>query len=273
MRRRFPPPRLVIGGALLAALAVLAVLAAAWTPVAEPLRLRMRLRLQPPGTEAWLGTDALGRDTASLLMLGAGPTLTTALVAVLIGAALGTAIGLCAALRGGRLERALMRLMDLAFAFPPVLSALVLGAALGTGRGSAIAAIALFTLPVFARVARNGARRVIGEDFVRAARALGVPGRGIVRRHVLPAIAGEIAVQASIQMGLAVITEAGLSFIGVGEPPPAPSWGRMLADAQTYLGSAPWLLVAPAAAIAVLVLAFNLLGDGLRDLLDPRRAR
>ncbi|MBB3948752.1 ABC transporter permease [Aureimonas jatrophae] len=272
MRER-TPPRLLVGGMLLALVAGLALVAAWWTPVAEPLRLRMRARLLAPGSEAWFGTDALGRDTFSLLMLGAGQTLVVAVVSVLIGAALGTAIGLLAALRGGRLERALMRAMDLLFAFPPVLSALMLGAALGAGRTSAIAAIALFTLPVFARVARNGARRVLAQDFVRAARALGVPGAGIVRRHVLPAIGGEVAVQASIQMGLAVITEAGLSFIGVGPPPPAPSWGRMLADAQTYLGPAPWLLAAPAGAIALLVLGFNLAGDGLRDLLDPRRAR
>ncbi|WP_244493736.1 ABC transporter permease [Aureimonas sp. AU4] len=272
MRGRVPP-RLLAGGLLLALTGALALLALWWTPVAEPLRLRMRLRFQAPGVEAWLGTDALGRDTLSLLMLGAGPTLAVALASVLIGAAAGTAIGLAAASRGGRGEAALMRLMDLVFAFPPVLSALMLGAALGTGRGSAIAAIALFTLPVFARVARNGARRVLAQDFVQAARALGVPPVGILWRHVLPGIGGEIAVQASIQMGLAVITEAGLSFIGVGEPPPAPSWGRMLADAQTYLGPAPWLLAAPAGAIALLVLAFNLAGDGLRDLLDPRRER
>jgi len=267
------PPRLVAGGSILALFVSLAILAQHWTPVAAPTRLRMALRLREPGGEAWLGTDALGRDTLSLLMLGAGPTLRVAIFSVLIGTTLGTAVGLLAALRGGRLDTALMRLADLLFAFPPVLSALMLGAALGAGPGSAIAAIAIFTLPVFARVARNGARRVLAQDFVQAARALGVPPLRIAWAHVLPGIGGEVAVQVSIQMGLAVITEAGLSFIGVGQPPPAPSWGRMLADAQTYLGAAPWLLLAPGLAIALLVLGFNLAGDGLRDALDPRRAR
>jgi len=166
-----------------------------------------------------------------------------------------------------------MRACDVIFALPPILSAMILGAFLGTGRLTAIIAIATFMVPVFARVALSSALQAWSRDYVMAARAIGNTPFSITMRHVLPNILSGIIVQATIQLGLAILTEAGLSFLGLGVPPPAPTWGRMLADAQTYLGLAPWLAILPGLAIALSVLGFNMLGDGLRDLLDPREAR
>ncbi|RIY03291.1 ABC transporter permease [Aureimonas flava] len=265
--------RLAFGGAIVATLVAAAAVAPFWTPSPVPLRLRLAERLEAPLASGLLGTDQLGRDVLSLLMLGAGTSLATALVAVLIGAALGGLVGLAAAEVGGRAGGALMRGADVLFAFPPILSAMMLAAALGTGFWSATAAIALFTLPVFARVTRATTLSVLGRDFVTAARALGRTGPAIARFHVLPNIAGTLAIQVSLQMGLAILTEAGLGYLGLGRRPPTPSWGRMLADAQTYMGSAPWLALAPGCAIALAVLGFNLIGDGLRDRLDPRSRR
>ncbi|MBB3934907.1 ABC transporter permease [Aureimonas phyllosphaerae] len=265
--------RLAIGGSIVALLSIAAVLAPFWTPVAAPLRLRIGARLDAPLTGGLFGTDQLGRDVLSLLMLGAGNSLATAATAILIAACLGGVLGLLAAEIGDRSGGVLMRATDVLFAFPPLLSAMMLAAALGTGFWSATVAIALFTLPVFARVTSATTASVLARDFVTAARALGRSGPAIARRHVLPNIAGTLAIQVSLQMGLAILTEAGLGYLGLGRPPPTPSWGRMLADAQTYMGSAPWLALAPGCTIALAVLGFNLLGDGLRDWLDPRTRR
>ncbi|WP_294642280.1 ABC transporter permease [uncultured Aureimonas sp.] len=265
--------RLTAGLAIVAPLVAAALVAPFWTPSAAPLRLRLGERLEAPFAGGLLGTDQLGRDVLSLLMLGAGNSLATAATAILIAAILGAVVGLIAAETAGRTGSALMRGADVLFAFPPLLSAMMLAAALGTGFWSATTAIALFTLPVFARVTRSTTASVLARDFVAAARALGRSGPAIARHHVLPNIAGVLAIQISLQMGLAILTEAGLGYLGLGRPPPTPSWGRMLADAQTYMASAPWLALAPGAAIALAVLGFNLIGDGLRDRLDPRARR
>lgn len=267
--------RLAVGLAITAALLALALLSLAWTPE-PPTRLHIPFKLRPPlaaGLPAGLGllgTDNFGRDVLSMLMAGAWTSLLVALPSVALGAAAGTALGVAAAGRGGWPDAVTMRACDVVFAVPPILSALLLGTLLGPGRGTAVAAIALFLVPVFARVARDGARRVWTADYVLAARAMGRSGFGIAWRNVLPNIAGLLLVQASIQLGLAILTEAGLSYIGLGAPPPTPSWGRMLADAQTFLGPAPWLAIVPGAAVALAVLGFNMLGDGLRDLVDRR---
>lgn len=273
MRRGRGNARLLVGGLIVAVLTAAALVAPWWTPAANPLRLRLAERLEAPLFGGLLGTDQLGRDVLSLLMLGAGNSLGTALVAVAIGAVVGGLVGLLAAEVGGRIGEALMRAVDILFAFPPLLSAMMLAAALGSGFWSATSAIALFTLPVFARVTRAATVSVLARDFVTAARALGRSGPAIARQHVLPNIAGTIAIQVSLQLGLAILTEAGLGYLGLGRPPPAPSWGRMLADAQTYMGAAPWLALAPGCAIALAVLGFNLVGDGLRDRFDPRTRR
>ncbi|MEH6718558.1 MAG: ABC transporter permease [Aurantimonas endophytica] len=269
-RRAAPGWRLAVGGAIVAALIAVALLSLVWTP-AVPTRLDIAARLRPPLEGGLLGTDQLGRDVLSLLMAGAVNSLVIAVAAVAIGASLGTLLGLVAAARRGWIGAVLMRAMDVVFAFPPILSAMMLAALLGTGMINAIVAIAVFMVPVFARITRGAAMRILARDYILAARGVGKSGPRIAIEHVVPNISGDLIVQATIQLGLAILTEAGLSFLGLGLAPPAPSWGRMLADSQTYLATAPWLAIAPGAAIAIAVLGLNLLGDGLRDRLDPRR--
>jgi len=259
----------LIGLALIAALAAVALLSLVWTPL-PPAKMQIAHKLQPPLAYGLLGTDAFGRDVLSQLMAGAWNSLSVAVTAVAIGGLAGTLLGVGAAALRGLFETLAMRTCDVVFAFPPILSAMVLGAFLGPGRFTAIVAIAVFMVPVFARVALGSAKQAWSRDYVLAARAIGNTRLTITTRHVLPNILSPIVVQATIQLGLAILTEAGLSFLGLGVPPPAPSWGRMLADAQTYLALAPWLAILPGLAVAVAVLGFNLIGDGLRDLLDPR---
>ena len=267
--------RLLAGLVLTVALAGLALLSLVWTPE-PPTRMHIALKLLPPlapglpASFGWLGTDQFGRDLLSMLMAGAWNSLLVALPAVALGAGFGAALGIAAAGRGGLLDAVAMRACDTVFAVPPILSALMLGTLLGPGRATAVVAIAVFLVPVFARVARGGALTVWASDYVMAARSAGKTKLGIAWGNVLPNIAGLLIVQVSIQLGLAILTEAGLSYLGLGAPPPAPSLGRMLADAQTYIATAPWLVLVPGCAIAVAVLGFNLVGDGLRDLFDRR---
>ncbi|MBB3612778.1 peptide/nickel transport system permease protein [Rhizobium sp. BK602] len=262
---------LVAGAIIILALIGVAILSLFWTPV-PPAKMQIIHKLQPPFGFGLLGTDQLGRDVLSMLMVGCWNSLSISVSAVAIGGTIGTMIGVAAAARRGLFEALVMRACDVIFALPPILSAMILGAFLGTGRLTAIIAIATFMVPVFARVSLGAALQAWSRDYVMAARALGNTAFSITTRHVLPNILSVIIVQATIQLGLAILTEAGLSFLGLGVPPPAPTWGRMLADAQTYLGLAPWLAILPGLAIALSVLGFNMLGDGLRDLLDPREA-
>lgn len=262
--------RLLAGALIVAVLAAAALVSTVWTPV-DPAKLDIPNKLRPPLDAGLLGSDQLGRDIASLLMAGAANSLSIALLAVALGSVAGTIVGLVAAARRGVLDACLMRAMDVLFAFPPILSAMMLGVVLGTGAMNAVVAIAVFMVPVFARVTRGSALRILVRDYVLAARAAGKGSARIAVEHVLPNISGDLVVQATVQLGLAILTEAGLSFLGLGLAPPAPSWGRMLADAQTYVSAAPWLAIAPGLAIAFAVLGLNLLGDGLRDRLDPRR--
>ncbi|MDL2400141.1 ABC transporter permease [Rhizobium mayense] len=262
---------LIVGAAIILALVGVAVLSLFWTPV-PPAKMQIVHKLQPPLAFGLLGTDQLGHDVLSMLMVGCWNSLSISISAVAIGGTIGTVIGIAAAAQRGWFESLVMRACDVIFALPPILSAMILGAFLGTGRFTAIIAIAVFMIPVFARVALGSALQAWSRDYVLAARALGNTRFSITTRHVLPNIISGIIVLATIQLGLAILTEAGLSFLGLGVPPPAPTWGRMLADAQTYLGLAPWLAILPGLAIALSVLGFNMLGDGLRDLLDPREA-
>jgi peptide/nickel transport system permease protein len=268
IRRR---ANLIAGLVIVLALVAIAVLSIFWTPV-PPARMQIVHKLQPPLAFGLLGTDQYGHDVLSMLMVGCRNSLSIAVSAVAIGGLIGTIVGVAAAARRGLFESLLMRACDIVFALPPILSAMVLGAFLGTGRLTAIAAIGVFMVPVFARVALGAALQAWSRDYVMAARAIGNTRLTITLRHVLPNIMSGIVVQLSIQLGLAILTEAGLSFLGLGVPPPSPTWGRMLADAQTYMALAPWLAILPGLAIALSVLGFNLIGDGLRDLLDPRDA-
>jgi peptide/nickel transport system permease protein len=259
---------LVIGGILTVLLIATALVSLFWTPEV-PTRVRVAMRLKVPGEVGLLGTDHFGRDVTSLLMVGAWNSLAIAWPAVLLGAAIGTAIGCAAAAWRGIADEIAMRVSDVVFAFPAVLSAIMIGALLGSGPLAAILAIAVFNIPVFARVTRGVALQVWTLDYIAAACAIGKHPLRITWEDVIPNIAGALIVQVTIQLALAILTEAGLSYLGLGVRPPNPSWGRMLSDAQTYLSQAPHLAIAPGIAIALSVLGLNLLGDGLRDALDP----
>jgi len=230
-------------------------------------------RFAPPGALHWLGTDWFGRDVAARLMVGAQTSVVVGIVAVTIGLLIGGSLGAIAAARGGWLDDLIMRMSDVIFAFPAIVSALLITTYLGVGAVNAIIAIGIFNIPVFARVTRSSAVQIWGQDFVRAATALGKGRLRLTLDHVLPNLAAVLIVQATIQFALAILAEAALSFLGLGVQPPSPSWGRMLFESRTMVALAPSLAIFPGLTIAVAVLGLNLLGDGLRDALDPRLAR
>ena len=261
-----------IGGALVAALLLTAALSFVWTPYSAT-EIDVPNKLMPPTLSHWLGTDSLGRDIVSLLIVGARNSIAVGVIAVGIGMGAGVALGLLAAARRGWIEELVMRFSDFAFAFPALLSAIMLTAIYGPGLVTSIVAIGIFNIPVFARITRAAANSVWSREFVLAARACGKGRTRITLDHVLPNIASVLIVQATIQFALAILAEAGLSYLGLGTQPPLPSWGRMLSEAQTLLFQAPLMAVYPGVAIALSVLGLNLMGDGLRDLLDPRLAR
>jgi peptide/nickel transport system permease protein len=267
--RRPWPASLLSGSAITGLFILIAILSRVWTPQ-PPTHIRIALRLRGPLEAGLLGTDQFGRDVLSMLMAGTWNSLTTAFLSVLLGLVFGVAMGTAAAALRGRLEEVTMRSADLIFAFPALITAIMITNILGAGQAIAVTAIGIFIVPVFARVSRGAALQIWARDYCLAARAAGKSRTLITIEHVIPNIAGTLLVQATLQLALAILIEAGLSFLGLGLPPPNPSWGRMLNEAQTFLGSAPWLAIAPGATIAMAVLGFNLLGDGLRDLFDPR---
>ena len=266
--------RNLLFGSLLTALVLgAALLGLGWTPHATDT-VTIAERLQPPSAAHWLGTDHFGRDMLSLLMVGARTSLAVALVAVGIGMGVGVPLGLAAAARhGGWLDELIMRGNDLVFAFPSLVIAILITAILGPGATNAIIAIGIFNIPVFARVARGGALATKSREFVLAARVSGKGEIRIIAEHILPNIANLLIVQGTIQFSLGILAEAGLSYVGLGAQPPLASWGRMLNEAQTMMMLAPTLALYPGLAIVVTVIGLNLLGDGLRDPLDPRLKR
>lgn len=269
MRRH---PSFVAGCGLVGLWLAAVLLSLAWTPY-PPTEIDVPNRLLLPSAAHWLGTDSLGRDIASLLIVGARTSLLVGVAAVGLGALLGTAIGVLGAARRGWLDALLMRVADFGFAFPALLSALMLAALAGPGAATAVAAIAVFNTAVFARISRSAAGAVWSRDFVLAARACGRGRWQVTVDHVLPNIAAPLIVQATIQFAVAILAEAALSYLGLGVRPPQPSWGRMLNEAQEMMFQAPQLALYPGVAIALAVLGLNLVGDGLRDLLDPRLVR
>jgi peptide/nickel transport system permease protein len=265
-------PSFVIGLVLTALVAGAALLSLAWTPH-DPYDVEMSLRLRAPDATHWLGTDPFGRDVASLLLVGARASIIVGVIAVGIGLLVGTALGLLASARRGWVEEAIMRISDFGFAFPAILSAIMLTAVFGPGMVNAIIAIGIYNIPTFARITRASANATWAREYVLAARACGKGAFSITIEHVLPNIASVLIVQATIRFAIAILAEAALSYLGLGTQPPQPSWGRMLSEAQTLMFQAPMLAVYPGVAIAMAVLGLNLLGDGLRDLFDPRLAR
>ncbi|MEG0920064.1 MAG: ABC transporter permease [Comamonas sp.] len=271
-RRALRNPSFVIGAVLTLALLLAAAISYVWTPW-SPYEMNMDDKLQSPSFAHWLGTDAYGRDVASQLLVGARNSILVGVVAVGIGLTIGTALGLLAAAKRGWVEEAIMRLSDFTFAFPAILSAIMMTAVFGAGIVNSIIAIGVFNIPTFARITRASANAIWSREYILAARSCGKNAWNITWQHVLPNILSVLIVQATIQFALAILAEAALSYLGLGTQPPQPSWGRMLSEAQTLMFQAPLLAVFPGVAIALSVLGLNLLGDGLRDLLDPRLAR
>jgi peptide/nickel transport system permease protein len=227
--------------------------------------------LQPPSGDHWFGTDELGRDVFSRVLVATQASLKVAVVSVAFAVVVGVTIGVVSGYRGGWLDTIFMRVVDVMFAFPVLLLALAIVAILGPGMTTTILAIGIVYTPIFARVARASALSVRVEPFVQVSRTLGTPHLYVLRHHILPNIAGPLIVQTSLSLAFAILSEAALSFLGLGIQPPQPSLGRMIFDSQGFVTLAWWMAVFPGAAIFVAVLAFNLLGDGLRDVLDPKQ--
>ncbi|WP_339637065.1 ABC transporter permease [uncultured Sulfitobacter sp.] len=266
------PANFLLGAVLVSLVVGGAALSLVWTPH-DPQTMSISTKFAPPSAEHWLGTDQLGRDVVAQLMAAARNSMTVALVAVLLGGSIGVALGLLASALGGWVEDAVMRLADLGFAFPALLFAIMLAAVFGPSLTNAVLAISFINIPIFARVTRASANQIWTRDYVAAARAAGRGRFAISRDHVLPNIAAAIIVQATIEFAVAILAEAALSYLGLGAQPPASSWGRMLSEAQTLMYLAPQLAIYPGLCIVVAVLGFGLLGDGLRDITDPRLVR
>ena len=267
--RRPLGPTLVVGGVIVALVVVMALVSYVWTPW-DPTFVNPTDRLQGFSSRHWLGTDKFGRDVFSQILMGARTTLFVGIVAVGVAALVGVPLGILAAMGPRWFGELIMRTNDLLLAFPALLLAIMFSAVYGGSTLVAMLAIGIATVPSFARLVRSGAIQVMRTEYVLAARAAGRRPFAIGLRHVLPNVTGLVIVQSSVAFAIAVLAEAALSFLGLGTPAPTPSWGRMLQESQELLFVAPRLAVVPGVAIAVAVLGFNLLGDGLRDLLDPR---
>ena len=267
------PVQLILGATLTVFFIAAVALSFVWTPHDVTI-LTIADKLQPSSAKYWLGTDHFGRDILSMLMVGARTSIAVAIVAVGIGMGVGVPLGLMAAAnKGSLLDEVIMRGNDLIFAFPSLVIAILITAVFGPSALNAILAIGIFNIPVFARVTRGAALSIWTLDYILAARTCGKRALRISVEHILPNIANLLIVQGTIQFSLGILAEAGLSYVGLGAQPPTPSWGRMLADAQTFIYTTPRLAFLPGIAIVMMVLGLNLMGDGLRDLLDPRIRR
>lgn len=259
----------LIGGAIVLAFVLMAVLAPL-LPIADPLKSNFLAIRKPPSELYWFGTDELGRDQVSRLFFGAQASLLAGIVSVVIALAIGIPFGLLAGWYGGWIDAAISRVTEAMLACPFLILAIAFAAVLGPSLTNAMIAIGLSAVPIFVRLVRAQVLSVKAEDFVEGARAVGARDLRIVLRHILPNILSPIVVQSTLFMAQAIILEAALSFLGLGQQPPAPSWGQMLNVAKNFMEQAPWMSVAPGICIFLAVLGFNLLGDGLRDVLDPK---
>ncbi|MFD1510053.1 ABC transporter permease [Lacimonas salitolerans] len=264
---------LILGAALTAVFVLAALISLIWVPF-DVTQMDIANKIKPPSAAHPLGTDHFGRDILSMIMVGARTSIAVALVAVAIGMGLGVPLGLAAAARkGGWLDELIMRANDLVFAFPSLLIAIMITAVFGASALNAIIAIGIFNIPVFARLTRSGALSLWTRDFVLAARVAGKNSARISVEHILPNVTNLLIVQGTIQFSLGILAEAGLSYVGLGAQPPTPSWRRMLADSQTMVSFAPHMALFPGLAILLTVLGLNLMGDGLRDMFDPKLRR
>ncbi|WP_372610456.1 ABC transporter permease [Aquicoccus sp.] len=264
---------LVLGAVLTAVFVLAAVVSFAWVPH-DITSMNVPDRMKGPGGAHLLGTDHFGRDILSMIMVGARTSIAVAVVAVGIGMGFGVPLGLAAAARkGSLLDEVIMRGNDLVFAFPSILIAIMITAVFGASALNAIIAIGIFNIPVFARLTRGAALSLWTRDYVMAARVAGKGATRISFEHILPNVTNLLIVQGTIQFSLGILAEAALSYVGLGAQPPLPSWGRMLADSQTMISIAPHMAIFPGLAILLTVLGLNLMGDGLRDLFDPKIRR
>ena len=257
--------------AVVLAVVILVAVTANWIAPFDINGIDVPNALRAPSGAHWLGTDELGRDVLSRVVLAIQASMRVAVVSVAFAAVVGVTVGVVAGYRGSWLDTVFMRVIDVMFAFPVLLLALAVVAILGPGMTTTMLAIGIVYTPIFARVARASTLSVRVEPFVQVSRSIGAPDRYILGRHILPNIAGPLIVQTSLSLAFAILSEAALSFLGLGIQPPQPSLGRMIFDSQGFVTLAWWMAVFPGAAIFIIVLAFNLVGDGLRDVLDPKQ--
>ena len=262
-----------IGGIIVLVYVLLAILGTLGVTPHDPLMQNRIDRLHAPSLTYWMGTDLFGRDVASRLMHGIGESFTDAFFSVAVATLIGTVLGLTAAWSGKRWDGVIMRTMDVLLAFPAILLALLIIAIVGPGTWTSVAAIALVYTPIFTRVVRGPALSLKGRDFVDAARTFGSSRSYILTRHLLLNLVAPLTVQVTLALAWSLLTEAGLSFLGLGTQPPASSLGLMLSDSRNLMETAPWLLIFPGVTIMISILGFNLLGDALRDILDPKMRR
>jgi peptide/nickel transport system permease protein len=261
-----------IGFWITLAIVLTALLSMGYAPY-DPNRMNLSERFQMPNRNHWLGTDQYGRDILSRVMKGAVNSMIVGLVAVSIGIGFGILLGSIAAFYRRWVDESIMRISDVLYGFPAVLSAILITSILGPGVVKSMIAIGIFNIPIFARLTRATSLSIWERDYVASAKAIGRRDVGIVWKYILPNILSPLVVQGTIQFAMSILAEAGLSYLGLGTQPPHASWGRMLQEAQTFMGTSVWMAIFPGCAIALAVLGFNLLGDGLRDILDPKLSR
>ncbi|MBP1777281.1 MAG: binding-protein-dependent transport system inner rane component [candidate division NC10 bacterium] len=262
--------RLSLVGSLIVLSLVLVALAAPVLGLSNPVKLNIPQRFLPPGPGHWFGTDQLGRDVLSRVVYGARVSLMASVLTMIAAGLPGVLLGIAAGVSSSRISGVIMRVMDLLMSFPPLLLAVAVAAALGTGTRSIIIALGVVYLPRIVRVTRGISLSVVAQEYVLAARALGSPRWRLILRTVLPNCLSVVVVQLSLYFAEVLLAEAALSFLGLGEPPPTPTWGNVLQDSQKYIRNAPWIAIFPGCAIAVSVLGLNLFGDAVRDAMDPR---
>ncbi len=262
--------RLSLVGSLIVMSLALVAFSAPFLDLASPVRLNVPQRFLPPGPGHWFGTDQLGRDVLSRVVYGSRVSLTASLLTMAAAGLLGVSLGIVAGVGAARISGVIMRLMDLLMSFPPLLLAVAVAAALGTGTRSIIIALTVVYLPRIVRVTRGIALTVFAQEYIVAAQALGSPLWRLMLRTVLPNCLSVVVVQLSLYFAEVLLAEAALSFLGLGEPPPTPTWGNILHDSQKYIRNAPWIAIFPGCAIALSVLGLNLFGDAVRDAMDPR---
>ncbi len=272
MKRYLKNKNFLIGFVIVSLIVIIAIVSFFYTPY-DPNKMHIRDRLKPPSARHLLGTDQYGRDILSRIMKGAVNSIFVGILSVAVGLLFGLFFGAVAAYSGGWKDEIIMRIMDVLYGFPPVLMAILITSILGPGIRNSILAIGIFNIPVFARLTRGSFLSTKERDFVQAARALGDKESVIILKHIFPNIISPIIVQSATQFAVAILAEAALSYLGLGTQPPNASWGRMLKEAQTYMRLSPWPAIFPGLAIGFAVLGVNMLGDGLRDIFDPKLSR